>query len=44
MDKYVFKAQAQDWSSAWYTFAAYMIAVTILFSIFFKNADSKKKA
>lgn len=44
MDKYVFKAQVQDWSSAWYTFAAYMIAVTILFSIFFKNADSKKKA
>ena len=44
MDKYVFKAQAPDWSSAWFAFAAYMVAVTILFSIFFKDSDSAAKA
>ena len=44
MDKYVFKAQVQDWSSAWFAFAAYMIAVTILFGIFFKDSDSAAKA
>ena len=42
MDHYVFKAQAPDWSSAWYVFAAYMIVVAVLFSIFFKNADTAK--
>ena len=43
MDHYVFKAQAPDWSSAWFVFAAYMIVVAVLFSIFFKNDGTVKK-
>ena len=39
MDKYVFKAVTPDWSSAWFVFAGYMVMVTILFSIFFKDRE-----
>ena len=42
MDHYVFKAASPDWSSAWFVFAAYMIVVAVLFSIFFKNSHSVK--
>ena len=37
MDHYVFKAAQPDWSSAWLVFAAYMVVVTVLFAIFFKD-------
>lgn len=37
MDRYVFKAAQPDWSSAWLVFAAYMVVVTVLFAIFFKD-------
>jgi nucleoside transporter len=39
MDRYVFRAAAQDWSSAWFIFAGYMVAVTLLFAVFFKEND-----
>ena len=42
MDRYVFKNPMPDWSSAWYVFAAYMVVVTVLFAVFFRNPDSKK--
>lgn len=42
MDKFVFKAEVKDWSSAWFVFAAYMLLVTILFVIFFKDSPTKK--
>ena len=42
MDRYVFKAAQPDWSSAWLFFAAYMIVVAVLFSIFFKDERDKK--
>lgn len=37
MDHYVFKTAQPDWSSAWLVFAAYMVVVTVLFAIFFKD-------
>ena len=37
MDRYVFKAAVPDWSSAWFVFAGYMVVVTILFTLFFKE-------
>ncbi len=43
MDHYVFKAAVPDWSSAWFVFAAYMLLVTILFAIVFKDSPSEKK-
>ena len=42
MDHYVFRSVSADWSSAWFVFAAYMVVVTILFCIFFKESDNKK--
>lgn len=42
MDRYVFKNPMPDWSSAWYVFAAYMVVVTVLFAVFFRNPGSKK--
>ena len=42
MDRFVFKAVQPDWSSAWFVFAGYMVVVTIMFSIFFKNNDLKR--
>ena len=42
MDRYVFKAAQPDWSSVWLFFAAYMIVVAVLFSIFFKDERDKK--
>ena len=44
MDRYVFKAAVPEWSSAWYIFAGYMIVVTLLFAVFFKNPESKKNS
>ena len=44
MDKFVFKAVAPDWSKAWFIFAGYMVVVTVLFSIFFKESKSKKNS
>lgn len=44
MDKFVFKAAQPDWSSAWFVFAGYMVVVTILFALLFKdraNADKQ---
>ena len=43
MDHYVFKAAVPDWSSARYVFAVYMLLVTILFAIVFKDSPSEKK-
>ena len=43
IDKYVFKAPVQDWSSAWFVFAGYMIVTAVLFSIFFKDSSTAKK-
>ena len=43
IDKYVFKAPVQDWSSAWFVFAGYMIVTAVLFSIFFKDSGTAKK-
>jgi len=43
MDHYVFKAQSPDWSSAWFVFAAYMLVVTVLFGLFFKDSGLVKK-
>ena len=40
MDSLVFGATVPDWSSAWFVFAGYMLAVTILFAIFFKNGKA----
>lgn len=40
MDRYVFKAAVPDWSHAWLLFAGYMLVVTLLFAVFFR--DSKK--
>lgn len=40
MDRFVFMAAQPDWSSAWLVFAAYMVVVTILFAIFFKDGRS----
>ena len=42
MDHYVFKAAVPDWSSAWFVFAAYMLLVTILFAIVFRDSPSEK--
>ena len=42
MDRYVFLTDAPDWSSAWFVFAAYMVTVTLLFMILFKD-DTKIK-
>lgn len=41
MDHYVFKAEVPDWSSAWYVFAVYMVLVAILFTLLFKERDTK---
>ena len=40
MDRFVFKAAVPDWSHAWLLFAGYMLVVTLLFAVFFR--DSKK--
>ena len=37
MDRYVFKATVQDWSSAWFVFAGYMLVVTVLFALVFRD-------
>jgi len=42
MDRYVFKAAAPDWSSAWFVFAGYMVVVTILFALLFRDGKSQK--
>ena len=42
MDKYVFKASVPDWSSAWFVFAGYMVVVTILFAVFFREKGMDK--
>jgi nucleoside transporter len=44
MDRYVFKANVPDWSHAWLLFAAYMLVVTLLFAVFFKETESKKNS
>ncbi len=44
MDRYVFKAAIPDWSSAWLVFAGYMVVVTLLFAVFFRNPESKKNS
>ena len=44
MDRYVFKAAVPDWSGAWFMFAGYMVVVTLLFAVFFKNPKSKKNS
>ena len=41
MDRYVFKAAAPDWSSAWFVFAGYMVVVTILFALFFREGECR---
>jgi len=40
MDRFVFRADVPDWSSAWYAFAVYMAVVLVLFVFFFKEKDS----
>lgn len=44
MDSFVFKAAVPDWSAAWYVFAGYMVVVALLFAVFFRNPESKKKS
>ena len=44
MDKFVFKASVQDWSSAWFVFAAYMLVVTILFALVFRDSQDVRKS
>ena len=44
MDHYVFKAAIPDWSSAWFVFAGYMVVVTLLFAVFFRESGSKKNS
>ena len=44
MDRCVFKADMLDWSSAWLLFAGYMVVVALLFAVFFRDSDSKKKS
>ena len=41
MDRYVFMNSMPDWSSAWLVFAGYMVAVALLFAVFFKEKDKK---
>ena len=41
MDRYVFLNPIPDWSSAWLVFAGYMVAVALLFAVFFKEKDKK---
>lgn len=43
MDHYVFKAEVQDWSSAWFVFAGYMVVVTVLFAIFYHRYEKSNK-
>ena len=43
MDKLVFKAVDPDWSKAWFIFAGYVLVVTLLFAVFFKESDQEKK-
>lgn len=42
MDRYVFMNSMPDWSSAWLVFAGYMVAVAVLFAVFFKENDKKR--
>lgn len=42
MDRYVFKSATPDWSHAWLLFAGYMLVVTLLFAVFFRESESKK--
>ena len=44
MDKLVFKAVDPDWSKAWFIFAGYVLVVTLLFAVFFKESDQEKKS
>jgi hypothetical protein len=44
MDRYVFRAAVADWSRAWFIFAGYMVVVTLLFAVFFKDSKSKKNS
>lgn len=44
MDRCVFKADAPDWSAAWFVFAVYMIVVTLLFAVLFRESASKKNS
>lgn len=43
MDKLVFKASQPDWSRAWFIFAGYVLVVTLLFAVFFKDTDNADK-
>ncbi len=43
VNKFVYNATEQDWSTAWYTFAAYALIVAILFAIFFKTPKNTDK-
>jgi hypothetical protein len=44
MDLYVFRTAVADWSRAWFIFAGYMVVVTLLFAVFFKDTKSKKNS
>ena len=37
VNHFVYNAEQPDWSTAWYIFAGYALAVAVLFAIFFKN-------
>lgn len=43
MDHYVFNAVNPDWSRAWFVFAAYMMVVTVLFALIFKDKSQDGK-
>lgn len=44
MDKLVFKAADPNWSKAWFIFAGYVLVVTLLFAVLFKESDQEKKS
>ena len=43
VNHFVYNAAEQNWSAAWYTFAAYALVVTILFMILFKAPKTDEK-
>lgn len=44
MDRYVFRADVPNWSSAWFVFAGYMVVVALLFAVLFRDSERKKKS
>ena len=44
VNHFVYNSADPSWSSAWYVFAAYALAVGVLFTILFKDPQKQAKA